>query len=95
MEVINIFLMIKYRYFEYFIMLSIFINSLILALYNYSDRDSITQYNKTLDIIGLVLTGIFTIECLLKILGLGFILHKKAYLRDGWNFIDFFVVISG
>jgi hypothetical protein len=26
---------------------------------------------------------------------MGFIVNKKSYLRDGWNFIDFFVVVIG
>jgi voltage-dependent calcium channel L type alpha-1D len=40
-------------------------------------------------------TGIFTMEFVLKTIALGFILHKKAYLRSGWNLIDFTVVMSG
>ena len=35
---------------------------------------------------------IFTFECVSKILSMGFILHKKSYLRDVWNWLDFFVV---
>lgn len=30
----------------------------------------------------------------LKILGLGFIFNKKAYLRDGWNVLDFIIVVG-
>lgn len=26
---------------------------------------------------------------------MGFIVHNRSYLRDGWNVIDFFVVITG
>lgn len=36
----------------------------------------------------------FTIECALKILGMGFILDAGSYLRDAWNWLDFIVVIS-
>jgi voltage-dependent calcium channel L type alpha-1D len=66
-----------------------------LALYDYSDRDSTTRRNQILDIAGTAFTGIFTAECVLKILGVGFIIHPKSYLRDGWNLIDFGVVIAG
>jgi voltage-dependent calcium channel L type alpha-1D len=45
--------------------------------------------------IGLVFTGIFTTECILKIIAFGLVLHKNAYLRIGWNLIDFAVVVSG
>ena len=31
----------------------------------------------------------------MKILSRGFIFHNHAYLRDGWNWLDFIVVILG
>lgn len=37
---------------------------------------------------------IFTIEALLKIIGMGFIMDSGSYLRDGWNWIDFIVVVT-
>jgi hypothetical protein len=37
----------------------------------------------------------YTIEMCLKIIGLGFILNKGAYLRDAWNILDFIIVSSG
>lgn len=39
--------------------------------------------------------GIFTLECTLKIIASGFVLHKQSYLRSGWNILDFIVVVSG
>ena len=39
--------------------------------------------------------GIFVIEAFLKIVAQGFIMHRNAYLRDAWNWIDFIVVIVG
>lgn len=36
----------------------------------------------------------YTAEMMIKILGLGFILGKKAYLRDYWNIMDFVIVTS-
>ena len=30
----------------------------------------------------------------LKIFGLGFILNENAYLRDGWNILDFIIVFT-
>lgn len=30
----------------------------------------------------------------LKIIGLGFIFSKYAYLRDGWNILDFIIVFT-
>ena len=40
-----------YRYFEYFILTMILLNSLALVLYDYSDRNSETQWNQYLGII--------------------------------------------
>ena len=31
----------------------------------------------------------------MKILSRGFIFHTYAYLRDGWNWLDFVVVLLG
>ena len=35
---------------------------------------------------------LYTIEMGLKILGMGFIISKNAYLRDAWNILDFIIV---
>ncbi|CAB4069398.1 CACNA1B [Lepeophtheirus salmonis] len=39
--------------------------------------------------------GIFTVEAALKILALGFVLHRGSYLRNAWNIMDFIVVVTG
>ena len=83
------------RFFEYFIILVIIGNSLVLSLQDYSDRDSKTLYNKLLDYVQDAFTAIFTLECIFKIIAMGFVLRKNSYLRDGWNVIDFIVVIFG
>ena len=38
---------------------------------------------------------IFTSECLLKIVANGLVLHRNAYLRNGWNILDFSIVMIG
>ena len=40
-----------------------------------------------------IINILFTIEMLMKIIAKGFILHKYAYLRNGWNIIDFIICI--
>lgn len=40
-------------------------------------------------------TVIYTIECIMKILAFGLVLHKRSYLRDGWNVLDFIIVLTG
>lgn len=39
--------------------------------------------------------GIFCVEALLKIVALGFCLHRGSYLRNVWNIMDFVVVVTG
>jgi len=76
-------------------LLVILINSVCLALYDYTDRQSETSWNKTIDEMNFVFTIIFAIEGGLKILAYGFIMHKTAYLRNIWNVMDFIIVICG
>ena len=39
-------------------------------------------------------TACFTVDCVLQICARGFILHPYAYMRTGWNIVDFVVVVS-
>lgn len=43
--------------------------------------------------IDMAFSVIFIAECTCKIIALGFVFHKNSYLRDGWNVLDFIVVI--
>ena len=38
-------------------------------------------------------TAIFTVELVLRVMALGFVLHRYSYLRDPWNWLDFIVVL--
>ena len=82
-------------FFETLILCSILGNSLALAFYNYNDREAKTQWNQGLNLAGMIFSVIFLVECILKIMAMGFVLHSQSYLRDGWNFIDFAVVLIG
>ena len=81
--------------FEYTILMVIVCNSVALSLYDYSDRESLTRRNQVIDNSNKAFTMIYAGEALLKILALGFVIPKRSYLRETWNFIDFFVVLSG
>ena len=82
-------------WFDYFVIFLIFMNSLFLAMYDYGDCNNQTDINKFIEGSGNLFTVLFTFECLAKILAMGFLVHRNAYLRDGWNWIDFFVVVVG
>ena len=42
-----------------------------------------------------VFLGVFTLEAILKIIAYGFVMHPGAYLRNGWNILDFVIVAVG
>jgi hypothetical protein len=42
-----------------------------------------------------VIVGLFTVEMGFKVVAMGFVAHKNAYMRDRWNWIDFMCVVSG
>lgn len=86
--------MLKNRWFERFIMLLIILNSVTLAAYDYNDRNNLTSRNKIIDNITYFLNICFIIECVLKLLAKGLIRHKSSYFRDGWNIMDFIIVIT-
>lgn len=48
------------------------------------------SYNLVLEVINYVFTSIFFLECIFKIIAMGF----KGYFMNGWNKFDFFVVLS-
>ena len=37
----------------------------------------------------------YTVEMSLKTMALGFIFNEGSYLRNGWNILDFFIVVTG
>jgi len=65
-----------------------------LACYDYSDRGNETKRNKVIEGLTTMFNVIFVIECFLKVVAMGFIMHKKSYLRNAWNVLDFLVVLS-
>ncbi|CAB0011622.1 unnamed protein product [Nesidiocoris tenuis] len=81
--------------FEYLILLTIFANCVALAVYTpypYADSNSTNAYLEKIEYIFLV---IFTVECVMKIIAYGFVAHPGAYLRNGWNLLDFTIVVIG
>ncbi len=84
--------LIEHPYFENMIYYFIGLNSLLLVV----DEPFLEEgYEKsTVNAMISVITAIFILEAVLKILVLGFICGKGTYLRDSWNVMDFFIVLS-
>ena len=45
-------------------------------------------------VLELVFATVFTIEAIVKCCAFGFIMHPNSYLRNGWNILDFIVVVA-
>lgn len=45
-------------------------------------------------VIGEMFTYAFVFECVVKIVALGFVMDKNSYVRESWNQLDFFIVIT-
>lgn len=78
--------------FENTILVLIILSSVALAI----DNPLLNPSSSTAIIVGFVdtlFTLIFIVEMMLKIIVKGFVLHKRSYLRSGWNILDFIIVI--
>ena len=49
--------------------------------------------NNVIEICEVVFTVVFATECLLKVIAYGFMKGRHAYIRDGWNVLDFIIVV--
>ncbi|XP_070150873.1 ca[2+]-channel protein alpha[[1]] subunit D isoform X7 [Polyergus mexicanus] len=86
---------VEWKPFEWLILMTIFANCVALAVYTpypYGDSNLTNQYLEKIEYIFLV---IFTAECVMKIIAYGFVAHPGAYLRNGWNLLDFTIVVIG
>jgi hypothetical protein len=84
--------LISHDYFDNSVLVLIIISSISLAIDNpLIDPNSDLKY--ILTILDLIMTFLFFSEMLLKILSTGFIFQKKAYLKNGWNILDFIIVL--
>jgi len=85
---------ITHRFFDRVIVSLIMINSLLLGIKDYTDKDNLTSINQFVEKSEALFVWSFTAECILKIVGMGFIIDDGSYLRDAWNWLDFIVVVS-
>ncbi|KAL6062199.1 Voltage-dependent calcium channel type A subunit alpha-1 [Balamuthia mandrillaris] len=79
-------------WFEAFIITVVLLNAIFLACGD-PTAPSDSPRNRAVDTADKVFLGIYTVELVLKVLALGLILHKGAYLRNGWNWVDFIILL--
>ena len=66
--------------------------SLIIIITVVGDK---SEMNKNLNKAEIFFTIVFTIEAMIKIIAMGFVMDPKTYLRNGWNVLDFAIVVIG
>uniref|UniRef100_A0A3P9AK90 Voltage-dependent L-type calcium channel subunit alpha n=1 Tax=Esox lucius TaxID=8010 RepID=A0A3P9AK90_ESOLU len=67
-------------------------NHNLVSLCKVDDTGTVMSIREQVEYIFLV---IFTIETFTKILAYGLVMHPSAYIRSGWNLLDFVIVIVG
>uniref|UniRef100_A0A8C3ED34 Voltage-dependent L-type calcium channel subunit alpha n=1 Tax=Corvus moneduloides TaxID=1196302 RepID=A0A8C3ED34_CORMO len=87
--------LVEWKPFDIFILLSIFANCVALAVYIPFPEDDSNSTNHNLEKVEYAFLIIFTVETFLKIIAYGLLLHPNAYVRNGWNLLDFVIVIVG
>ncbi|RVE48330.1 hypothetical protein evm_006990 [Chilo suppressalis] len=86
---------VEWKPFEWMILTTIFANCIALAVYTPYPASDSNYTNSVLEKIEYVFLVIFTGECVMKIIAYGFIMHTGSYLRNGWNLLDFTIVVIG
>uniref|UniRef100_A0A4W4DYY9 Voltage-dependent L-type calcium channel subunit alpha n=1 Tax=Electrophorus electricus TaxID=8005 RepID=A0A4W4DYY9_ELEEL len=81
--------------FDIFILLAIFANCVALGVSRPFPEDDSNATNHNLEQVEYIFLVIFTIETFMKILAYGLVMHPSAYIRSGWNLLDFIIVIVG
>eukprot|EP01063_Lacrimia_lanifica_P031393 TRINITY_DN5161_c0_g1_i1.p1 TRINITY_DN5161_c0_g1~~TRINITY_DN5161_c0_g1_i1.p1 ORF type:complete len:2672 (+),score=931.23 TRINITY_DN5161_c0_g1_i1:185-8200(+) len=89
---------VKSPWFEKFILLCIFLSSMVMVLEN--PRHEGGEMAETLEIFNHIFTGIFVVEMCLKLVSFGLWIKPKRplnadppYLRDSWNILDGAIVL--
>eukprot|EP00756_Hemistasia_phaeocysticola_P064797 Hpha_TRINITY_DN8075_c0_g2::TRINITY_DN8075_c0_g2_i1::g.140181::m.140181 len=85
---------VTHPWFDNFVLFLILVNTVFLVIDDpLADPNSTTvEISEKTDVVFLAL---FSAECAVKIIAMGFVRDKYAYLRDMWNVVDFFIVVSG
>ena len=89
--------LVEWSYFKFFILLTVIVNSIMLATHSYEYRVNSSHLKETRleETASKVFISIFFIEFILKVVAMGFIIKKYSYMRSPWNILDLICLISG
>uniref|UniRef100_A0A3Q0ST43 Voltage-dependent L-type calcium channel subunit alpha n=1 Tax=Amphilophus citrinellus TaxID=61819 RepID=A0A3Q0ST43_AMPCI len=85
---------VEWKPFEIIILMTIFANCVALAVYIPFPEDDSNATNSNLERVEYLFLIIFTVEAFLKVIAYGLLFHPNAYLRNGWNLLDFIIVFT-
>ena len=60
--------------------------------------DELRRYDRQADelyYVEVIFLALFMFEMLVKMIAMGFVLERRSYLRDAWNWLDMIVVVTG
>ncbi|XP_078520405.1 voltage-dependent L-type calcium channel subunit alpha-1F [Lissotriton helveticus] len=86
---------VEWKPFDILILLTIFANCVALGVYIPFPEDDSNTSNHNLEQVEYIFLIIFTVETFLKIMAYGLVMHPSAYIRNGWNLLDFVIVVIG
>ena len=98
-------LIVSDKWFDRTIIAVIVLNSILMSMPDYNHVTSSNDLSESGSLVNsliirseLAFTIVFTVELVLKATALGLFsnnlsIHKKPYFKDGWNWLDFFVVV--
>uniref|UniRef100_A0A670YBC9 Voltage-dependent L-type calcium channel subunit alpha n=1 Tax=Pseudonaja textilis TaxID=8673 RepID=A0A670YBC9_PSETE len=86
---------VEWKPFDILILMTIFANCVALGVYIPFPEDDSNVSNHNLEQVEYIFLIIFTVETFLKILAYGLVMHPSAYIRNGWNLLDFVIVVVG
>ncbi|KAM4695957.1 LOW QUALITY PROTEIN: voltage-dependent L-type calcium channel subunit alpha-1F [Rhinophrynus dorsalis] len=86
---------VEWKPFDILILMTIFANCVALGVYIPFPEDDSNIANHNLEQVEYIFLIIFTVESFLKIIAYGLVMHPSAYIRNGWNLLDFVIVVIG
>ncbi|KAF0724297.1 hypothetical protein Ae201684_016962 [Aphanomyces euteiches] len=91
---------VTWKWFDRFIVACVIFNTVILALTDYTNAwaegpNATIWINSFIDKCNSISFYIFLVEAFVKVVAMGFCFGEGAYLSDGWNRLDFIIVVSG
>ncbi|XP_075437827.1 voltage-dependent L-type calcium channel subunit alpha-1F-like [Ascaphus truei] len=86
---------VEWKPFDILILMTIFANCVALGVYIPFPEDDSNNSNHDLEQVEYIFLIIFTVESFLKIIAYGLVMHPSAYIRNGWNLLDFVIVVIG